>query len=85
MITGCAGFTGSYLSARLIDEGWSISGIDSFTPTGKELEIAHEQPALGDPERTGGDTTRIEADLGWKSSVSLRGGLAEQVAWFRDA
>jgi nucleoside-diphosphate-sugar epimerase len=50
--------------------------------TRKELDIRHEEPALGDPDRTGGETTRIEHDLGWHSRWSLRDGLASQVKWF---
>lgn len=51
--------------------------------TGRQLDIRHEQPALGDPKRTGGDTTRIEEELGWHSTWSLSDGLAAQVEWFR--
>ena len=50
--------------------------------TRKELDIRHEEPALGDPDRTGGDTTRIEHDLGWHARWPLRDGLASQVQWF---
>lgn len=50
--------------------------------TGKTLDIKHEEPALGDPERTGGDTALIEADLGWHSQWSLLDGLGAQVSWF---
>lgn len=31
VVTGCAGFIGSHLSERLLDEGNSVLGIDSFT------------------------------------------------------
>jgi UDP-glucose 4-epimerase len=31
LVTGCAGFIGSTLSERLLDEGFDIIGIDSFT------------------------------------------------------
>ncbi|MGH8914816.1 MAG: NAD-dependent epimerase/dehydratase family protein [Acidimicrobiia bacterium] len=50
--------------------------------TRKDLDIRHEDPALGDPDRTGGDTTRIETDLGWRARWPLRDGLAAQVEWF---
>ena len=33
VITGCAGFIGSHLSERLLEDGWSISGIDALAPT----------------------------------------------------
>ena len=32
VVTGCAGFIGSHLCERLIDEGWDVVGIDVFTP-----------------------------------------------------
>jgi nucleoside-diphosphate-sugar epimerase len=51
--------------------------------TGRELDLRHESRALGDPKRTGGDTTRIEKELNWHSTWSLRDGLAAQVEWFR--
>jgi nucleoside-diphosphate-sugar epimerase len=32
LVTGCAGFIGSHLCERLVLEGWSVVGIDAFTP-----------------------------------------------------
>ena len=52
--------------------------------TGRVLDLRHEEPALGDPDRTGGDTTLIERDLGWHARWSLRDGLASQVKWFEE-
>jgi nucleoside-diphosphate-sugar epimerase len=48
---------------------------------GTELEILHEEPARGDPDRTGGDTSLIESDLGWKARWSLRDGIQAQIDW----
>ena len=31
VVTGAAGFIGSHLCERLLDEGYSVTGIDSFT------------------------------------------------------
>ncbi len=31
VVTGAAGFIGSTLAARLLDDGWSVRGVDSFT------------------------------------------------------
>ncbi len=33
LVTGCAGFIGSHLSERLLVDGWSVLGVDSFSPT----------------------------------------------------
>jgi UDP-glucuronate 4-epimerase len=32
LVTGAAGFIGSHLCERLIAEGWSVLGVDAFTP-----------------------------------------------------
>ena len=44
LITGAAGFIGSHLSERLVSDGWSVTGIDSFTdyydPERKRRNIA---------------------------------------------
>ena len=31
LVTGCAGFIGSHLTARLLKEGFEVTGIDCFT------------------------------------------------------
>jgi len=31
LVTGAAGFIGSHLSERLVSDGWTVTGIDSFT------------------------------------------------------
>lgn len=33
LVTGCAGFIGSHLTERLLEEGWSVLGVDAFVPT----------------------------------------------------
>jgi len=33
LVTGVAGFVGSHLSERLIDDGWQVKGVDCFTDT----------------------------------------------------
>ena len=45
LVTGAAGFIGSTLTDRLLAQGWSVRGADSFTPyydpAAKRLNIAH--------------------------------------------
>ena len=59
VVTGAAGFIGSHLVDRLLDDGQSIIGIDSFTdyydPATKSANLAS---ALGDPR-----FTLLERDL----------------------
>lgn len=33
LVTGCAGFIGSHLTERLLEESWSVLGVDAFVPT----------------------------------------------------
>jgi UDP-glucuronate 4-epimerase len=32
LVTGAAGFIGSTLAERLLDDGWSVSAVDALTP-----------------------------------------------------
>lgn len=48
-----------------------------------EIKLEYTGVMGGDPRRTGGDTTRIGRELGWKPEHSLEDGLAKQVAWLR--
>jgi UDP-glucuronate 4-epimerase len=51
---------------------------------GRRLKIENDARAVGDVQRTAGDTTRIHRDLGWKPSTTLSEGLAAQIGWLQD-
>jgi nucleoside-diphosphate-sugar epimerase len=48
---------------------------------GRPLRVRYGPAQTGDMQRTKADTTRIEEELGWRSSTSLRDGLAHHWAW----
>jgi UDP-glucuronate 4-epimerase len=48
---------------------------------GRTLDVTRHPPVLGDQRRTNADTTRIRAELGWESRVSLEQGLRAQWEW----
>ena len=51
---------------------------------GQRLAIENDARAVGDVQRTAGDTTRIHRDLGWEPSTTLSEGLAAQIGWLQD-
>ena len=59
LVTGVAGFIGSRLAERLVGDGWSVRGVDAFTPY---YEPALKRANVADL-RDDGDVEIIEADL----------------------
>jgi nucleoside-diphosphate-sugar epimerase len=51
---------------------------------GRRLEIVRAPRVEGDVARTAADTSRIEADLGWKPRTSFEEGLGAQWIWAAD-
>jgi nucleoside-diphosphate-sugar epimerase len=51
---------------------------------GRRLEIVRGPRVEGDVARTAADTSRIEADLGWKAGTSFEDGLGAQWNWAVD-
>ena len=48
---------------------------------GRELDIRVGPPQTGDMRRTRADTSRLEAETGWRASTPLHDGLAAHWAW----
>lgn len=70
LVTGCAGFIGSHLTERLLQEGYSVIGIDNFDPF-YDVAIKKEnmKTALQHP-----DFTFLEADIrqsGFADSINI--------------
>ncbi len=51
---------------------------------GRRLELVRAPRVEGDVARTAADTSRIEADLGWKPRTSIEEGLEAQWHWAAD-
>jgi nucleoside-diphosphate-sugar epimerase len=51
---------------------------------GAPIKVEYADRERGDPDRTGGDTTKIFNATGWRPAWNLADGLAAQVAWLRD-
>jgi UDP-glucuronate 4-epimerase len=47
----------------------------------RRLEVREHETARGDPGRTSADTTRAEADLGWRARTSFEDGARAQWEW----
>ena len=59
MVTGCAGFIGSHLVERLLDEGHDVLGIDAFTSYYERADKERNVAGFADDPRF----TLLEADL----------------------
>jgi UDP-glucose 4-epimerase len=53
--------------------------------TGRKPPVVREEPQKGDVRDTSADTTAASRDLGFRSTVSLREGLAREWAWIQEA
>jgi nucleoside-diphosphate-sugar epimerase len=59
MVTGCAGFIGSHLVERLLDEGHEVLGVDAFTGYYGRADKEHNLAGFADDPRF----SLLEADL----------------------
>ena len=68
--------------------GTEVSMLDAIEVlgrvAGRRLEIIRGPRVEGDVARTAADTSRIEADLGWKPRTSFEAGLGAQWNWAAD-
>lgn len=48
---------------------------------GRDVVVNHTTAAKGDPKRTGGDTSLIQEELGWKPQTPIEVGLKKQIDW----
>lgn len=53
--------------------------------TGRKPQVAREEAQKGDVRDTSADTSAARRDLGFRSTVTLREGLAREWAWIREA
>ncbi len=63
MVTGAAGFIGSRLAHRLLDDGWRVVGVDAFTDSYDPTEKITRAGALARHSRyrhVAGDLTRVD-------------------------
>jgi nucleoside-diphosphate-sugar epimerase len=49
--------------------------------SGRRLDVVYGPPQVGDMKRTKADTTRIEREIGWRATTSLREGIARHWEW----
>ena len=57
----------------------AIAGFEELA--GRRLEVRERDTARGDPGRTSADTTRAEAELGWRARTSFEDGARAQWEW----
>lgn len=94
LVTGCAGFLGSALAEKLIDDGCDVLGIDCFTPyyprAAKEsnLERLREEPRFGllelDLSRASLDGVLEDVDVVFHlaAQAGVRGSFGEAFATY---
>jgi len=86
LVTGGAGFLGSFLCERLLESGAEVLCVDNYF-AGRRANIAHlfaNLPAVQDePKQRQPDIVLANKHLGWTPTVGLMEGLERTVSYFR--
>jgi len=77
LVTGGAGFIGSHLCERLVDNGHDVLCVDNYF-TGMFLPLPQDDPRQRQP-----DIALARSALAWAPTVPLEEGLKHTIAYFR--
>jgi nucleoside-diphosphate-sugar epimerase len=82
LVTGGAGFIGSHLCEKLIQEGHEVLFVVNFF-TGSKSTIKHLPLPKSDPKQRQPDITQAKKALHWTPEVNLENGLIRTIAYFK--
>jgi nucleoside-diphosphate-sugar epimerase len=83
LVTGGAGFLGSHLCERLIEQGHDVLCADNlFTGSKRPEHVYSRHRPSDDPKQRQPDITVASAMLGWEPQVRLSEGLDQTIAYF---
>lgn len=77
LVTGGAGFIGSHIVDRLLDEGFKVKVLDNLS-TGEKKNLAQHQNKRNF-QFIEGDITKARRNLGYKPKAQIEKGLSELV------
>lgn len=81
LVTGGAGFIGSYLCERAPAAGREVLCVDNFF-TGSRANIKHLQLPQDDPRQRQPVIEQAQSVLGWQPKTVLKDGLVKTIAYF---
>lgn len=74
-----------------IGSGHAIAMAELITEIGRQIgrpeliKLGARPPRPGDPERVEAEITRLQSSLGWTPGFDLESGVADTIAWWRNA